>query len=87
MFILFDGVNGSIRFFENDVEKKHIHLGNDFVNKDLYLTVQFGCKGNQVDIINRPDVSIKNKSELDLKKISKMVDLRNEDAIQLLEQI
>ena len=31
MFILFDGTVGSIRYFENDTEKKYIHLGNDFV--------------------------------------------------------
>ena len=55
MFILFDGSSGSIKYFENDIERKHIDLGNDFVDTDMFFTVQFGCKDNQVDIVNREE--------------------------------
>ena len=54
MFILFDGTVGSIRYFENDTEKKYINLGNDFVGKDLFLSVLFGRVENYVDIVNHP---------------------------------
>ena len=39
MFILFDGTVGSIRYFENDIEKKYIELGNEFVGEDMFLSV------------------------------------------------
>ena len=39
IFIAFDGVNGVVKFFENDDEKASIDLGNEFIGKDMFFNV------------------------------------------------
>ena len=63
MFILFDGIAGSVRYFENDTERKYINLGNDFVGKYMFLSVLFGNEDNQFEIINHPVINLERKQE------------------------
>ena len=52
MIILFDSTTGNIKYLENETERVSLDLGNDFINKDLFLTVCFHRKQNKVQIID-----------------------------------
>ena len=92
MFIVYDGTIGTIRFFENDTEKQFINLGKDFVGFDCFLSVCFGSKNNSVEIVNNhPEIGVTinqfEEEKLEIRKICGLLDLNDQDAILLIEEI
>ena len=58
---------------------------------DLYFSVCRGRQGSQVDIINRPEnglkVQLRNKTELDVPKVAMILELKDEELIQIIDEI
>ena len=83
MFVLFDGIKGTLTYFENDTEKFSYQLGDEFLNKDMFFSVCFCNTGNLVELINRKenDLSINRNQEiqppLDIKNISSLFGLED----------
>ena len=50
LYIVFDGVEGWIRFFENDVERKFLDLGSDFVANDIFFSVELNDCGHETKV-------------------------------------
>lgn len=89
MIILFDSTTGNIKYLENETERVSLDLGNDFINKDLFLTVCFHRKQNKVQIIDPNENQNHNskKNQLDIQKLSQILNLKDKKLLHLLKEI
>ena len=92
IFILYDGINGSVRFFENDEDRGIAYQGNEFIGQDMYLSVNCGRDKDEISIINQKNNGSgrnfkKRPANIDVRKLCQMINYDDEAAIRILEQI